>query len=218
MIRRTVGFSLLALFLTASTLFAESGLPAPDAGGWIPLFNGTDLAGWSGDPGVWRVENGYISGKAAKVEHNTFLICDRAFTNFILEAKVMLIPAGGFGNSGIQYRSRVYDAAQWIAGGYQADVGEGWWGALYEERGRGVLFKASPEAAAAVKANDWNRYEITARGTTVAQTLNGVACGELNDTNAEARRADGVIALQYHAPGNLFEVRFKDIRIKILPP
>src|SRR5207244_3423415 len=49
-------------------------LPAPDADGWISLFNGKDLAGWDGDPAVWRVENGAISGKAEKIARNTFLI------------------------------------------------------------------------------------------------------------------------------------------------
>ena len=27
---------------------------------WEPMFNGKDLAKWSGDPRIWRVENGVI--------------------------------------------------------------------------------------------------------------------------------------------------------------
>lgn len=193
-------------------------LPKPDAEGWVSLFNGQDLTGWDGDPTVWRVEDGCISGKAEKVDHNTFLIFERPFTNFVLRAKVMLVKGKGFTNSGIQYRSRVFDAAKWIAGGYQADMGDGWWGACYEERGRGVLWKPSPEAAKAAKPLDqWNDYEITAEGHKIKQSLNGVASGELEDQD-QAKRADsGVIALQYHAPGAGFEARFKDIQIKLLP-
>jgi quinoprotein glucose dehydrogenase len=191
-------------------------LPPADADGWIPLFNGKDLDGWDGDPEVWRVENGYISGKAQKIARNTFLIHRRPFADFVLEAKVRLIKAGPFPNSGIQYRSVVADPKQWIVHGYQADVGDTFWGALYEEKGkRGLIFKGRPEVQQAVKDDDWNLYVITARGTTLHHTLNGVDCGSFDDPDEKARRFDGIIAFQYHAPGQ-FEVRFKDVRIKPL--
>ena len=44
------------LFLAPCALSALSA-----AGEWKPLFNGTDLAGWSGDPRLWRVEEGVIA-------------------------------------------------------------------------------------------------------------------------------------------------------------
>jgi hypothetical protein len=191
--------------------------PPPKAGpdGWIPLFNGKDLTGWKGDPAIWRVENGYISGRIDKVGHNTFLICDHPFADFVLELDCMLIKGPGFTNSGIQYRSRVLDPAKWIVGGYQADMGEGWWGACYEERGRGVLWKPTPDATKAAKPYDaWNRYVIEAKGNVIKQTLNGVPAGSLDDSDAAKRAASGVIALQYHKPGG-FEVRFRNIRIKV---
>jgi hypothetical protein len=191
-------------------------LPAADADGWIPLFNGKDLDGWDGDPEVWRVENGYISGKADKIARNTFLIHRRPFSDFVLEAKVRMIKAGPFPNSGIQYRSVVADPKQWIVHGYQADVGDTFWGALYEEKGkRGLILKGRPEVQQAVKDDDWNLYVITARGTTLSHTLNGVDCGSFDDPDEKARRLEGIIAFQYHAPGQ-FEVRFKDVRIKPL--
>ncbi len=186
-------------------------LPAPDAEGWITLFNGKDLAGWKGDPAIWRVKDGYISGQVDKVGFNTFLVCDHPFSDFILEAKFIL-PKGG--NSGIQYRSVVLDPKKWVVGGYQADIGAGWFGALYEERGRGLLIKADPEVAKSVKADDWNQYVIHAEGSKLRHTLNGKPSGEIDDKHEKAR-ADGVIALQYHAPG-AFEIRYKDIRIKPL--
>jgi quinoprotein glucose dehydrogenase len=191
-------------------------LPAADADGWIPLFNGKDLEGWDGDPEVWRVENGYISGKAPKIARNTFLIYNRSFGDFVLEAKVRLLKAGNFPNSGIQYRSVVADPKQWIVHGYQADVGDTYWGALYEEKGkRGLILKGRGEVQRAVKDDDWNLYVITARGATLSHTLNGIDCGSFEDGDEKARRLAGIIAFQYHAPGQ-FEVRFKDVRIKPL--
>ncbi len=192
--------------------------PPPKAGpdGWISLFNGKDLAGWKGDPAIWRVENGYISGRIDKVGYNTFLICDHAFADFVLELDCMLIKGPDFTNSGIQYRSKILDPAKWVVGGYQADMGEGWWGACYEERGRGVLWKPTAEAKKAARPySEWNRYVIEAKGNVIKQTLNGVVAGTLDDSDAAKRAASGVIALQYHKPGG-FEVRFRNIRIKIL--
>ena len=197
--------------LGATTFQGKPPLPAPDAEGWISLFNGKDLTGWEGDAKVWRVENGAISGRVDKIGYNTFLVYAHPFSDFVLEAKFIL-PKGG--NSGIQYRSVVTDPARWVVGGYQADIGAGWYGALYEERGRGVLIKADPEVAKTVKADDWNQYEIRAEGSKLRHTLNGKVSGEIDDKGDKAR-AEGILALQYHAPGN-FEIRFKDIRIKPL--
>ena len=197
---------------------APAELPKPDAEGWISLFNGKDLTGWKGNPAIWRVENGYISGKVEKQDYNTFLVTEHSFSDFVLEAKVILLQGPGFTNSGIQYRSRLIDPAKWIVGGYQADMGKDWWGSLYEEKsevGRGVLVKAPPEAEKSVKAEDWNQYVITAKGWRLKQSLNGIDTVDFEDTNEKGRRAEGVIALQYHAPGG-FEVRAKDIRIKPL--
>ena len=188
-------------------------LPPADADGWIPLFNGRNLDGWDGDPQVWRVENGVISGKADKISKNTFLIYGRKFSDFVLEAKVQLIKAGPFPNSGIQYRSIVADPKLWIVQGYQADIGETFWGLLYEEKGRGRLTPPRLEVQRSIKEDDWNLYVVTARGAKVSHSINGVDCGEFEDVDEKARRLEGVIAFQYHAPGQ-FEVRFKDVRIK----
>ena len=53
-------------------------LPSTHAAEWTPLFNGKDLSGWTGDPRLWRVEQGILTGEtdmeARKVATNTFLI------------------------------------------------------------------------------------------------------------------------------------------------
>jgi hypothetical protein len=200
--------------VTASPTAEKVELPRADAGGWISLFNGKDLKGWYGDPQIWRAENGYISGKVAKAAHNTFLIYNHPFANFELTAKCMLIKGGGFTNSGIQYRSKVIDPKEWIVGGYQADMGEGHWGTLYEERGRGVMGQKLP-GVMEPKDGEWADYKIVANGNHLEQYLNGVKSLDLVDTDEKAA-SSGIIALQYHAPGLDFEVRFKDFKIKIL--
>jgi hypothetical protein len=201
--------------VTSSPTPEKVRLPRPDARGWVRLFNGKDLKGWYGDPKVWRVQDGYILGKAAKVEHNTFLIYNHPFADFDLRAKCMLIKGKGVTNSGIQYRSRVIDPKEWIVGGYQADMGAGYWGTLYEERGRGSLGKRLTGAKDPA-TGEWADYRIVAKGNHLKQYLNGVPSLELVDTDEAKVAREGIIALQYHAPGLNFEARFKDVRIKIL--
>jgi hypothetical protein len=190
-------------------------LPSPDAEGWIRLFNGKDFTGWYGDPKVWHVSQGCICGKAEKVDHNTFLIYNHPFADFELVLQCRLRKGRGFTNSGIQYRSRVLDAAKWIVGGYQADIGPGYWGTLYEERGRGGLGKKLP-GAREPGDGQWVEYRIRAQGNHLQHYLGGVLTVDFVDTDKQKAAREGIIALQYHAPGLGFEVCFKDIRLKVL--
>ena len=194
-------------------------LPKEGPQGWISLFDGKSLAGWYGDGKVWRAQDGEIIGKADHVDHNTFLIYNLEFHNFILRAKCKLIEKGPFPNSGIQYRSQVVDPKKYIVHGYQADIGDDhhYWGNLYDEEGRGELKDASKEASDSVKVGDWNDYEITADGTHLKQVLNGKVAVEFNDQDAAHHALKGYIALQYHSPGAGFEIHFKDVQIKVLP-
>ncbi len=194
---------------------AKADLPKAGADGWIPLFNGKDFSGWYGDPKVWRIKEGYISGQTEKQGYNTFLIFNHPFSDFVLEAKFILV--GRKGNSGIQIRSKVIDPAKWIVGGYQPDIGEGWFGSLYEERGRGVLVKAGKEVGRTVKDDDWNQAVITARGPKIRMELNGGTTFDYEEKDEKKGAREGIIALQYHKPGS-FEIRFKDVRIKLLSP
>lgn len=211
--------TILSLALVTASLFAqeEAKLPKPDAEGWMTLFNGHDLSGWNGDPNVWRVKDGYISGEIEKlVGGNTFLIFKKPFSNYVLEADFVLV--GKKGNSGIQYRSKHSErgANKWVVKGYQADLGNGLWGKLYEEGGRGVLAFDYKDKAPEIKKDDgWNTYRITAKGSKVTQEINGTVTIELDDLDQKKAAKEGVIALQYHSPGG-FEVRFKNIRIKLL--
>lgn len=117
------------------------------------LFNGKDLTGWDGNPDLWSVQDGAITGKTTPerpTKGNTFLIWkdgDRPgeIGNFELTLQFRIVDKNGetkgSGNSGIQYRSKVADPKNWVVGGYQADfeVGKTYSGILYEERGRGIL-------------------------------------------------------------------------------
>jgi hypothetical protein len=122
-----------------------------------------------------------------------------------LTLKVKLTPDKE--NSGIQFHSLALPDGEMR--GPQADVGAGWWGKLYEENSRGLLWDKSGETH--VKSGEWNDYEIVAEGSRVRTYINGKLCADLNDT-ALSRR--GIFALQIHAGGPM-EVRFKDIKLEV---
>ncbi len=173
--------------------------------GWF--FDGETLAGWFANDAVWSVEDGELVGRTTTgLPHNDFARSELRVADFRLVVEVKLTPDAA--NSGIQFRSVPADGGEMR--GYQADIGKGWWGLLYEESGRGVLQKA---AAAPARPGEWNTYEILAVGDRVQLAINGVRTVDLADP-AGLRR--GVIALQVHSGGPT-EVRFRDFRLEVDP-
>ena len=137
--------SRLALLCLALPGLAAAEAPA----GFTPIFNGKDLANWSGEPGRWSVEEGAITGTVTPelpLKTNSFLIWQGGQpANFELRVKVRWPKweaSKGFRNSGIQVRSVVLPAAHpWSVGGYQYDLSPGGEldGLFYEERSRRAL-------------------------------------------------------------------------------
>src|SRR5262245_31289971 len=133
-------------------LASLSALRAADGGKVALLTDGRTFAGWEGDTNkTWRLENGaFVGGSLTqKVPRNEFLRTKRRYTNFVLRVKFKLIgtAAGGFINGGVQVRSEPAKNPPNEMVGYQCDVGEGWWGALYDESRRNkVLVKPDPRA------------------------------------------------------------------------
>ncbi|RCS54135.1 DUF1080 domain-containing protein [Bremerella cremea] len=171
------------------------------------LFNGKDLTGWTGDDELWSVEDGEIVGRTEKgIQKNAFLISDLSADNFRLTLEIKLVDNQG--NSGIQFRSTPEKGGS--VKGYQADAGAGWWGKLYEEHGRALLWDKSGEAH--LKPGEWNKYEIVANGSDIKTYLNGQPCVDLHDDKGAKR---GIFALQLHSGGPT-EVRFRNLKLEIL--
>ena len=173
------------------------------------FFDGRSLAGWEADPAVWSVENGEIVGRSAQgLEHNSFARSTMRFADFRLIVDVKLLEDAD--NGGIQFRSEGLEDGE--VRGYQADVGAGWWGKLYEEQGRGLLVD-SPAGSAAVKPGQWTTYEIVASGERVLLAINGVKTADLTDP--QGARA-GILALQLHSGGPA-EIRYRNFRFELDP-
>jgi len=174
---------------------------------WLPLFNGKNLDNWIGEKNLWSVEGDTIVGKTETgIKHNSFLISRDKYDNFVLTCQVKLVPDTA--NSGIQFRSTPREHGE--VEGYQADIGVGWWGSIYEELGRKLLNNGyKNRGQKAVIKNGWNDYVVYAVGDEFRVEINGTVCTHLKDDV----RKTGIIAPQLHSGGPT-EVRFKNIKLR----
>lgn len=174
---------------------------------------------WEGDTRkTWRIRDGVITGGslAETVPHNDFLRTVKEYRNFDLRLKVKL-SGTGFVNGGIQLRSRPADEPDYEMVGYQADMGEGYWGSLYDESRRNkVLAHTHAEIIRRiVKPNDWNEYVIRCEGKRIRLWLNRVLTVDYTEPDDSIPLA-GKIGLQVHGGGKT-EAAYRDITIQELP-
>ena len=179
------------------------------------IFDGTTFSGWEGNLKWFRIEDGAIVGGSLtkSIPNNEFLCTQKEYGDFELRLKVKLLGTGA--NAGIQIRSaRIPDHHEVI--GYQADMGAGWWGCLYDEsRRRRVLARPDKkELAKVLKVEDWNDYVIRCSGKRVQLWINGYQTVDYTETDTGI--ADrGIIGVQIHS-GKPSEAWYKDITIREL--
>jgi putative membrane-bound dehydrogenase-like protein len=195
--------------------FAEA---PPPPGKTAPLFGGKTLDGWEGDPKLWRVEDGCLTGGSVNetMKRNEFLASTKDFGNFIVRFKIKLTGKEGFVNSGFQIRSqRVPNNSE--MSGYQCDFGEpNWYGAIYDESRRNKVMAASDMAALrpVLKQQDWNDYVIRAQGPRITTWINGVQGCDYTEADAAIARR-GKFGIQVHGGGKAM-VQVKDVTIEEL--
>jgi predicted esterase len=186
--------------------------PVVETAGMQPLVNGKDLTGWEGNTELWSVRDGMLVGRSPGLNHNEFLATTRPYGDFVLTLDFRMID--GKGNSGVQFRSVRVPGTE--MSGYQADIGEGYWGSLYDESRRNkILVRAAEGALKALKKDGWNHYVVRAIGDHIMISLNGVSSVDYRETDSNIARS-GLIAVQIHAGGPM-EVQFKDMMIQSLP-
>ena len=210
---RSVRIMCLALFCT---LLSCGSACRSEKNAQVTLFDGKSWNGWEGNLDWFRIEDGCIVGGTVNrpIPRNEFLCTRTQYRDFELRLKVKALGEGL--NAGIQVRSRrIPDHHEMV--GYQADVGEGVWGKLYDESRRNrFLTEPDPEQLeAAIRRDDWNDYVIRCEGRRVQLWLNGVQTVDYTETD-ESLKQTGIIGLQIHS-GAPSEVWYKDIMIQMLP-
>ena len=187
--------------------------------GFVPLFDGTTLTGWTQRNGLatYRVEDGAIVGRTEKNSPNSFLCSDRGYRDFELVFDVKVDPGL---NSGVQIRSRSskeFNNERVHGPQVEIEIAPGSSGYIYSEAtGRGWLSQ-NRDIQDAYQNDQWNTFRVLAVGPRVQTWINGRMVADVTD---EASSPFGFIGLQVHGVGESgpFEVRWRNIRIKDLAP
>ncbi len=203
--------AMAAFLLSGSPLIAAEDKPAEE--GFDLLFDGKTLEGWEGDTTVFRVEDESIIGGQLKekIPHNYFLPSKEEYADFELRLDFKLI--GTDTNAGVQLRSkRIPDHHEMI--GYQADLGQNYWGALYDESRRNKVLIAPDKAelAKVLKLGEWNSYRILCEGRHIQLWINDFQTVDYTEED-RAIEQSGLIAVQIHGgpPG---EAHYRNVRIR----
>lgn len=201
---RTFLLSIALLILSADGWCAEPDLQ--------PLFDGRTLGGWEGNLEFFRVEDGAIVGGTLekRIPRNEFLCTRDEYGDFELRLKFKVLGAGA--NAGVQFRSRRIPNHHEVRG-YQADLGDGWWGSLYDESRRNRILAAADKKLVdeVLRRDDWNEYVIRCEGPRIRLWINGHETVDYTETDESIERS-GVIGLQIHG-GPPSEAWYKDVRI-----
>lgn len=183
----------------------------------ISLFDGKTLSGWKGvvakDKELWKVEDGKIVGGNGKdkIAANSFLVTEKEYENFELRFLFRLSgdSATGLINSGVQYRTIIKDG---VVYGYQADIGNGYWGDIYDEHRRGLLIRGDLSVLKKLlKEDGWNSYIVRIIGNRHELYINGIKTADYIEKD-EKVPSKGVIGVQVHS-GGAAKIEISDITI-----
>ena len=136
-------------------------LPAPDADGWITLFDGKTTDGWQNarrpaEDHFWTVEDGALVNDA---DNGRDLATIANFQNFELQIEYKTIPHG---NSGVYLRGRVEVQ---ILDSYEKDnLNKGDAGAIYDQ--------FVPLCNASLAPGEWHKFDIRYEGNKLTVKLN----------------------------------------------
>ncbi|HLT07203.1 MAG TPA: DUF1080 domain-containing protein [Cyclobacteriaceae bacterium] len=208
--------SKIVAFLMLTLMFSP-GVMAQQAEKTTQLFDGKSLKGWKVFPseftGLWTVKDGVIVGGdgTTNIAENNYLCTENAYEDF--EFRCLFRLTGdhekGMINSGIQYRSFI-EGGNMV--GYQADIGRGFWGDIYDEHRRAKLIGGDLSTLQHVlKEDGWNSYIVRVRGERHELYINGVKTADYIEKDASIP-TKGIIGVQLHSGGNA-KLELRDITI-----
>ena len=167
-----------------TSLFSAEGAPE----GWsVRPWN--DLAKTAEDGVVWKVKDGILHGSASR---GSWLVSDKEYGDFELRFEFKL---GKVGNSGCALRAPLrgdpaFDGMELQMADFR-----------YNEKAKdseltGGIYRAIAPLKQVYKPEEWNRYEITLKGSTLKVVLNGevIHDTDLAKHDEEVKRHNGTLA------------------------
>ena len=218
---RTLSWAMATLFLVTYAAAAEqesSGIcPEEKAEGFVSLFDGKTLDGWTGSVNGYTAENGVM---AIKPKGGGNLFTEKEFSDFIFRFEFKL-PSGG--NNGVGIRSPLKGNPAYAAMEIQVlDNSAERYAKLKEWQYHGSIYGVVAAKRGFQKpVGEWNSEEIKAVGSRITISLNGTVIvdadlekGEPIDGHAHPglHNEKGHIGFLGHGAG----VEFRNLRIKPL--
>jgi HEAT repeat protein len=187
---------------------------------WDVLFNGRDFTGWMGATDSYRVEDGKI---VSPRNGGGNLYIQEQFSDFILQFEFKLTPGA---NNGLGIRTPAQGDAAYV--GMELQILDNT-AAIYKDlepyQYHGSIYGVVPAKRGHLKpVGEWNVEEVTARGSHVKVTLNGVPIVDADIKEASTPRTidgndhPGLLREKGHISfcGHNSRVEFRNIRIKRL--
>lgn len=169
--------------------------PPESAGGWKLLFDGKSLAGWESHWAQdWKAQEGALVCDATE---RSWLSTTSSFSDYILKLEFR---GAGTVNSGVFLRSQK-DGQPHLTG-YELQIWD------YQPAGfnTGSLVGSVKASPVRIIPDQWNRYEITAKGDHFVIALNGAAILDARDS----KHASGVIGFQCQKDNR---IEFRSIKL-----
>jgi HEAT repeat protein len=191
--------------------------------GFVSLFNGRDLGGWTGDTKGYVAEDGKIVIYPERSSGN--LYTEKEYSDFVFRFEFKLTPGA---NNGVGIRAPLEGDAAYAGMEIQVldDAAPVWWG-LQPYQYHGSIYGVVPARRGTLKPpGEWNTEEITARGRRIRVVVNGSV---IVDADLDQATAGGTIDHRDH-PGLGRErghigflghgsiVEFRNLRIRELEP
>jgi hypothetical protein len=202
-------------------LVAAAALSAAAEPGFITLFNGLDLTGWTlvkGRGPGYVVKDGIL---ICPEDGGGNLLTEKEFSDFVLKLDFKLTPGG---NNGVGLRAPLAGDIAYSGMEIQIlDQDHPRYKDLQPWQRTGSIYNVFPAKDDALRpVGEWNQYEITARGTKVTIVLNGktlvdadlstVKDPEVLKKHPGIQRTSGRVGFLGHGT----HVEFRNIRIKPL--
>ncbi len=190
--------------------------------GFVSLFNGRNLDGWTGDKVAYYVEDGVILTRA-ELEHGGNIYTDKEYADFILRFDFLLAPGS---NNGLGIRAPLTGDAAYVGMLQIIDNTTTVFGKLQPYQLHGSVYGVIPAKPGYLRpVGEWNSQEVYAKGNRIRVTLNGTVIldGDIaeasrngtidhRDDHTGLKNKTGHIGFLYH--NSL--VKFRNIRIKDL--
>jgi hypothetical protein len=204
-----------------SILVAAATLSAAAEPGFITLFNGHDLAGWTlvkGKGPGYVVKDGIL---VCPEDGGGNLLTEKEFSDFVLKLDFKLTPGG---NNGVGLRAPLAGDIAYSGMEIQIlDQDNPRYKDLQPWQRTGSIYNVFPAKGDALKpVGEWNEYEITAKGPKVTIVLNGKTLVDADLTTVKdpevlkkhpgLQRKSGRVGFLGHGT----HVEFRNIRIKPL--